>query len=66
MLNSKILVGKSILVAAIVLGTFLCATVQITAATESGCITCHLDKEMLQKTGKVIKGAKSAMQSGAG
>jgi hypothetical protein len=35
-------------------------------ATESGCVTCHLDKEMLKKNIVVKKGVKSAMQSGAG
>ena len=66
MLKSKVLCKKSVLLATIVLCTFLGANVQMITAAESGCVTCHLDKEMLQKTGKVEKGAKSAMQSGAG
>ena len=66
MLKSKVLCKKSVLLATIVLCTFLGANVQMVTAAESGCMTCHLDKEMLQKTGKVEKGAKSAMQSGAG
>ena len=32
----------------------------------SGCVTCHLDQEMLKKTVSAKKGAKSALQSGAG
>jgi len=36
------------------------------AAETSGCVTCHLDKEMLVKNLSVIKAKKSAMQSGAG
>jgi hypothetical protein len=66
MLRSKIPGKKIILLAAIVLCTFLGANVQMVKATESGCVTCHLDKEMLKKNIAVQKGAKSAMQSGAG
>jgi hypothetical protein len=36
------------------------------AAEPSGCVTCHLDKEMLTKNLTVVKAKKSAMQSGAG
>jgi hypothetical protein len=36
------------------------------AAETSGCVTCHLDKEMLVKSLTVIKAKKSAMQSGQG
>jgi hypothetical protein len=58
---------KFIIPAAITLCTFLGTSIhQIAAAAESGCVTCHLDKEMLIKTGKVEKGTKSALQSGAG
>jgi hypothetical protein len=57
---------KSILLAAIILCSFLGANIQVATANDSGCVTCHIDKEMLQKTAKVEKGAKSAMQSGAG
>ena len=45
---------------------FLAAGLATAAASESGCVTCHLDKEMLKKTAKVEKGGKSALQSGAG
>jgi len=45
---------------------FLLAILQTAQAADSGCVTCHLDKEMLKKTGKVDEGKKSAMQSGAG
>ena len=66
MLKSKVLCKKSVLLATIVLCTFLGADVQKIKATESGCVTCHLDKEMLKKNIVVKKGVKSAMQSGAG
>ena len=66
MLRSKIPGKKIIFLAAIVLCTFLGADVQKVKATESGCVTCHLDKEMLKKNIVVKKGVKSAMQSGAG
>ena len=66
MLTSKAMGRKSILIAAAILCVFLGATFRNAAATESGCITCHLDKEMLQKTVKTEAGQKSAMQSGAG
>lgn len=50
------------------LGTIalLLANSGVANGAESGCITCHLDKEMLQKNIAVQKGQKSAMQSGAG
>ena len=66
MLKSKSLGKKSILLAAIILCTFLGANVHTSKAEESGCVTCHLDKEMLKKNITAQKGAKSAMQSGAG
>ena len=66
MRKPKSLGKKSVLLAAIILCTFLGANVQILKAAESGCVTCHLDKEMLKKNITAQKGAKSAMQSGAG
>jgi hypothetical protein len=36
------------------------------AAEQSGCVTCHLDKDMLVKNLTVVKAKKSAMQSGQG
>jgi hypothetical protein len=66
MLKSKTLGRKTILLATIVLCAFLGANVQIVKAADSGCVTCHLDKEMLKKNIAAQKGAKSAMQSGAG
>ena len=36
------------------------------AANSSGCVTCHIDKEMLVKNLSVVKAKTSAMQSGAG
>ncbi|MDX2435407.1 MAG: hypothetical protein QNK14_12455 [Desulfobacterales bacterium] len=66
MLQSKSLGKKSLILAAIGLFTFLAANIQTAEAAESGCVTCHLDKEMLQKNITAQKGAKSAMQSGAG
>ena len=66
MLKPKSLGKKSVLLAAIILCTFLGANVQTAKAAESGCITCHLDKEMLKKNITAQKGAKSTMQSGAG
>ena len=66
MLKPESLGKKSILLAAIILCTFLGANIQCAQAAESGCVTCHLDKEMLKKNITAQKGAKSAMQSGAG
>jgi hypothetical protein len=66
MLQSKTPGKKSFILAAIGLLAFLAAIVQRADAAESGCVTCHLDKEMLQKNIDVQKGQKSAMQSGAG
>ena len=36
------------------------------AAEPSGCVTCHLDKEMLVKNLSTVEAKTSAMQSGAG
>ena len=66
MLKQKSLGKKSVLFAAIILCTFLGANVQTAKAADSGCVTCHLDKEMLKKNITAQKGTKSAMQSGAG
>jgi len=66
MLQSKASGGKPFLVAAVGLLTYLIANGQIAQAAQSGCVTCHLDKEMLQKNITVKEGQKSAMQSGAG
>jgi len=66
MLKPKSLGKKSVLIAAIMLCTFLGTNIQTAKAAESGCVTCHLDKEMLKKNITADKGAKSAMQSGAG
>jgi len=53
---------------ATVLAVLLAAGVTSTAlaAETSGCVTCHLDKEMLVKNLSVIKAKKSTMQSGSG
>jgi hypothetical protein len=66
MLQAKTLVRKSGLSASIVMCLFLAAHLQIANGAESGCITCHLDKEMLKKNITVTQGQKSTMQSGAG
>jgi hypothetical protein len=66
MLQSKTLGKRCFILAAIGLLTFLVANVQGAMAAESSCVTCHLDKEMLKKNITASKGAKSAMQSGAG
>jgi len=66
MLKPKVIGVKSALVAGIGIFMFLAANLATAAASESGCVNCHLDKEMLKKTGKVDEGKKSAMQSGAG
>ena len=63
---SKAMGRKTILVAATILSVLLGVTFRNAAAAESGCVTCHIDKEMLQKTVKAETGQKSAMQSGAG
>jgi hypothetical protein len=66
MQQSKTPGRKSFVLAAISMFAFLGVHVQIAQAAESGCVTCHLDKEMLQKNITVAAGQKSAMQSGAG
>jgi hypothetical protein len=62
------LTGRNSVLLQTTLGTliFLAASFQFAAASNSGCVTCHLDKEMLKKTVTVQKSQKSAMQSGAG
>lgn len=37
-----------------------------TAESTSSCVKCHLDEDMLEDNLAVVKGKKSAMQSGAG
>ena len=66
MLQLKTPGRKTFVLAAIGIFTFLVAHVQIVKAAQSGCVTCHLDKEMLKKTVKAVAGKSSAMQSGAG
>ncbi len=66
MFKSKAMGRKFLLLASVILCTILIATIRTAEAGETGCVTCHLDKEMLIKTGKVEEGKKSAMQSGAG
>ena len=54
----------------LLLAAFLCSFFGVaapaSAAAESGCVTCHLDIEMLKQTVSAQKGQKSALQSGAG
>jgi hypothetical protein len=38
----------------------------VSAAEPSGCVTCHLDKEMLVKNLSGARARTSAMQSGSG
>jgi hypothetical protein len=45
---------------------FFAANLPTASAADSGCVTCHLDQEMLKKNITTAKGQKSAMQSGAG
>jgi hypothetical protein len=66
MLQTKTLGRKSGLLACIGICLFLVANLQIANGAESGCITCHMDKEMLKKNITVTEGPKSSMQSGAG
>ena len=66
MLQTKTPGKKSGLLALIGICLFLGSTIQSANGAESGCITCHLDKEMLKKNITVAAGQKSAMQSGAG
>lgn len=66
MLKPKVIGTKSVLLAGIGIFMFMAANLTTAAASESGCVTCHLDKEMLKKTVKVEPGKKSALQSGAG
>ena len=46
--------------------SFFGSTALANAAAQSGCVTCHLDIEMLKQTVTTQKGKKSALQSGAG
>ena len=66
MLQAKRRGKKPIILAVIGACIFLATNLQVANGKESGCITCHLDKEMLIKTAKVEEGKKSALQSGAG
>jgi hypothetical protein len=66
MLQAKTLRKKSGLLACLGVGLFLVANLQVANGAQSGCVTCHLDKEMLKKNITVAEGQKSAMQSGAG
>ena len=66
MLKPKVIGAKSALLAGLSILLFLAANLTTAAASDSGCVTCHLDKEMLKKTAKVEQGKTSAMQSGAG
>ncbi len=42
-----------------------CST-QAFAGSTSSCVTCHIDEDMLSENLAVVKGKKSAKQSGAG
>ena len=57
---------KSAFLAVTCLFLFLAVNLPTASSADSGCITCHLDQEMLKKNITVAKGQKSAMQSGAG
>lgn len=39
---------------------------QAFAGSASSCVTCHIDEDMLSENLAVVKGKKSAKQSGAG
>ena len=66
MLLKKIL-GKSLAIMAATSFLYSFANIAgVSLAADSGCVTCHLDKEMLKKTAAAQAGKKSAMQSGAG
>ena len=66
MLQAKIHGKTPVSIAVIGVLMFFAANLQIANAVESGCVTCHLDKEMLKKNVTVEQGQKSALQSGAG
>jgi hypothetical protein len=66
MRRSKTLDKQTVLLAAVGVFAFLAVNFQIAAAADSGCVTCHLDQEMLKQNISAAKGQKSAMQSGAG
>jgi len=66
MRRSKTLDKQTVLLAAVGVFAFLAVNFQIAAAADSGCVTCHLDQEMLKKNIAAVKGQKSTMQSGAG
>jgi hypothetical protein len=66
MRRSKTFDKQTVLLAAVGMFAFLIVNLQTTQAAESGCVTCHLDQEMLKKNITVQPGKKSTMQSGAG
>ena len=66
MFQSKLIGGKSALLAGLALFMVLGAHLPVASASQSGCVTCHLDKEMIKQNIAAQKGQKSAMQSGAG
>jgi len=57
---------KPALLAVTCLLLFFASHTPTTSADDSGCVSCHLDQEMLKKNITAAKGQKSAMQSGAG
>ncbi len=46
--------------------SILCLALSGYCFADSSCVTCHTDEDMLEENLAVAKGAKSAMQSGAG
>jgi len=66
MRRSKTLSKKPVLFVALTMFAFLAVNMQIAAADDSGCVSCHTDQEMLKNNIAAQKGKKSAMQSGAG
>ena len=58
--RSKTLGRQSVLLAAVLVFAFLAVNFHIAAAADSGCVTCHLDQEMLKKNIAAQKGKKSA------
>ena len=64
--RSIILNKKPVLLVAIIIFAVLAVTFQVAVAAVSGCVTCHLDQEMLKKNITAQTGTKSALQSGSG
>ena len=63
MIISRWVTGTPLLLAC---AAIIAWSTQAGATASSSCVKCHLDEDMLTDNLAVVKGKKSAMQSGAG